>query len=135
MQESGGRRVERAIYIDMNSVRFLTADEVAGLREQGMLTDDYADRPVINLGALRSYLVHYLQTNPLVNQSMTLMVRQMAPTQSGLPLQLYFFTRTTEWVSYERQQADIFDHVYATVHRFGLSIFQTPAGTDLSRVN
>ena len=134
MQESGGRRVERAVYIDMNSVRFLTPDEIAQLRAEGLVVTDYGDKPVINLGAVRDYLEYYLQTNPLVNPDMTLMVRQMAPTQSGLPLQLYFFTRTTEWVSHEHQQADIFDHVYATLRRFGLSIFQTPAGTDLSKL-
>jgi miniconductance mechanosensitive channel len=64
---------------------------------------------------------------------MTLMVRQLEPTQAGLPLQLYFFTRTTEWVAYEHQMAEIMEYVYATVRRFGLRIFQAPAGSDLPK--
>ncbi|MCM1021694.1 MAG: mechanosensitive ion channel family protein [Muribaculum sp.] len=132
MQESGGRRVERAIFIDMNTVRFLTESELDNLRADHFLeTEPESTKPLTNIRAVRDHLEAYLRANPYVNQEMTLMVRQMPPTQSGLPLQLYFFTRSTEWVEHEHQQSDIFDYVYATVRRFGLGIFQTPAGTDI----
>lgn len=143
MQVSGGRRVDRAIYIDINTVRMLEAHEIESLRSEGFIPQASAsaqeerEKPVrpesrsVNLRLLRDYLEHYLSTHPDVNSAMTLMVRQLSPTQSGLPVQLYFFTRNTEWVNYEHVQADIFDHVYAVVGKFGLSIFQTPSGADI----
>jgi hypothetical protein len=136
MQLSGGRRVDRAIFIDVNSVRFLDKAEITSLEADGLLAPSSVRESgrEVNLGLLRGYLEHFLSTHPDVNPEMTYMVRQLTPTQSGLPLQLYFFTRTTVWVEHEHVAADIFDHVYATIGRFGLSVFQTPAGTDLSRV-
>lgn len=136
MQLSGGRRVDRAIFIDVNTVRFLDKAEIASLEADGLLAPSSVRESgrEVNLGLLRDYLEHFLSTHPDVNSEMTYMVRQLAPTQSGLPLQLYFFTRTTVWIEHEHVAADIFDHVYATIGRFGLSVFQTPAGTDLSRV-
>lgn len=136
MQLSGGRRVDRAIFIDVNSVRFLDKAEITSLEADGLLAPSSVRESgrEVNLGLLRDYLEHFLSTHPDVNPEMTYMVRQLTPTQSGLPLQLYFFTRTTVWVEHEHVAADIFDHVYATIGRFGLSVFQTPAGTDLSRV-
>lgn len=133
MRVSGGRRVDRSVYIDINSVRFCTADELRELSEEGWLDGISIEdaRREVNLRLLRRYLEHYLSTNPLVNTGMLHMVRQLDPTQSGVPLQLYFFTRTTEWHEYENAQGDIFDHVYAIVSRFGLRIYQTPAGADL----
>ena len=133
MRVSGGRRVDRSVYIDINSVRFCTADELRELSEEGWLDGIGIEdaRREVNLRLLRRYLEHYLSTNPLVNTEMLHMVRQLDPTQSGVPLQLYFFTRTTEWHEYENAQGDIFDHVYAIVSRFGLRIYQTPAGADL----
>lgn len=77
--------------------------------------------------------MRYLQNHPEVNHSMTTMVRQLEPTNSGLPLEMYFFLSNTSWVEFESLASDIFDHIYAVVHEFGLSMFQTPAGTDLSR--
>lgn len=137
MRTSGGRRVDRAIYIDANTVRFCTADELASLEAEGWLEGldiDTASR-VVNLRLLRNYLEHYLATNELVNPDLLHMVRQLDPTPSGLPLQLYFFTRSTVWQEYENAQSDIFDHVYAVISRFGLRIFQTPAGADLSQLH
>lgn len=136
MRESGGRRVDRSIYIDINSVRFCTADELHDLVSEGWLDGLDTDTAghVVNLQLLRRYLEHYLSTNPNVNLDMLHMVRQLDPTQSGVPLQLYFFTRTTEWHEYENIQGDIFDHVYAIVSRFGLRIYQTLAGTDLRAI-
>lgn len=134
MRVSGCRRVDRAIFIDANTVRFLTSDEMDSLHSEGWLDgiDLQGDR-IVNLGLLRNYLEQYLRNNPLVSTGSTLMVRQLEPTNSGLPLQLYFFTNVTEWVAFEKIQSDIFDHVYSTVRRFHLSMFQTPAGTDIAR--
>ena len=138
MQTSGGRRVCRAVYIDVNSVRFLSPGELDALREEGWLDgvdldgDAAARGRVVNLRVLRDYLEGYLSSHPEVNTSMIVMVRQLDPTPSGLPLQLYFFSREVEWKRFEHIQSDIFDHVYATVSRFGLSIFQTPSGRDVA---
>jgi len=133
MQTGGGRRVDRSVFIDVNSVRFCTPSELNDLRARGWLEgiepDDAAH--AVNLQLLRRYLERYLERNADVNADMTCMVRQMEPTPAGLPLQLYFFTRTTVWKDYERVQSDIFDHVYAAVGHFGLSIFQSPAGKDI----
>lgn len=136
MRISGCRRVDRAIFIDVNTVRFLTADELENFRTEGWLEGiELTDSKVVNLGLLRLYLEHYLRNNPDVSADSTLMVRQLDPTNSGLPLQLYFFTNVTEWTAYERIQSEIFDHVYSTVRRFHLMMFQTPAGTDISRAS
>ncbi|MDE7080256.1 MAG: mechanosensitive ion channel family protein [Muribaculaceae bacterium] len=133
MQVSGGRRVERSIYIDMESVRFCSDEELQRLASLGWIPSGNITKAarMVNLTLLRQYLDHYLATHKEVNQSMTYMVRQMAPTPSGLPLQLYFFIRRTAWKEFETLQADIFDHVYAVVGEFGLRIFQTPSGHDL----
>ena len=135
MREDGGRRIDRAIYIDINSVRFLAERELDALRAEGWLDciDTKEAARTVNLGLLRRYLERFLATNPLVNTDMIYMVRQLEPSPSGLPLQLYFFTSVIEWKEFEKVQSDIFDHVYAVVRRFGLSMFQTPAGTDLAR--
>ncbi len=133
MRQSGGRRVERSIYIDVNTVRFCNNAELSALRERGWIADNMTDdADMVNLRLLRHYLEEYLSNHQQVNASMLLMVRQMEPTPSGLPLQLYFFIKSTEWKTFERIQSDIFDHVYAVINEFGLKIFQTPAGTDIS---
>ncbi len=134
MRESGGRRVERAVYIDISTVRFCTSAEIEKLVSAGMLPEDTDLSLQVNLSLLRVYLERYLSSHPSVNTDMLVMVRQLEPTPSGLPLQLYFFTNTTEWKEFERIQSAIFDHVYAVVGEFGLRIFQTPAGSDLERV-
>ena len=130
MRQSGGRRVSRSIYIDMNSVRFCTAAELAALDSCGWLEGLGVDRAArqVNLALLRRYLERYISHHPDVNAKMLHMVRQMEPTQSGLPVQLYFFTSHTGWKDFEHTQAEIFDHVYAVVAEFGLRIFQTPTG-------
>lgn len=129
---SGGRRIERAVYIDINSVRFCTPDELDALRSEGWLDgiDDNA-AATVNLGLLRRYLDRMLATDRRVNTDMTHFVRQLQPTPQGLPLQLYFFVKETRWREYETIQSDIFDRVYAIVRRFGLEMYQQPAGSDL----
>ena len=113
MRDSGGRRVDRSILIDLNTVRFLSDDELRSLRKEGFLEgiDCSGNDRIINLGLFRRYLEHYLATSPLVRQDMLRMVRQMEPTAAGLPLQIYFFTPVTEWQSFERIQSDVMDHI------------------------
>lgn len=157
MQESGGRRVKRSVNIDMNSVRFCTPEMLAKYRKIKLLTDyidrteqvvaDYnaaqqIDNSILvngrrqtNLGVFRAYLSAYLRHLPDVNSDMTLLVRHLQPTDRGIPIELYFFTRTTQWAPYEQVQADVFDHLLAIVPEFGLRVFQSPSGTDLQRMD
>lgn len=135
MVNSPGRRVSRAFYVDASSVRFCSAEEMEELVNEGFVSQPVAsatDHPV-NMRLMRQYLEEYLRNDPRINPDLTLMVRQLDPTPSGLPVELYFFTRTTNWVEYEHIQSDIFNHVYATIGRFGLRVFQTPSGADLQK--
>lgn len=153
MQESGGRRVKRSINIDMNSVRFCTPEMLEKFRKIALLTE-YVDtkqqeletynkehnidgsilvngRRQTNLGVFRAYLVNYLKNNPDVNKDLTCMVRQLQPTEKGIPMELYFFAATTVWIPYEGIQADVFDHILAILPEFGLQVFQEVSGSDL----
>lgn len=155
MQLSGGRRVMRSVAIDMTSVRFCTPEMLDRYRTIDLLRDyiDQTERRVeeynvahgfqsgerringlhqTNLGVFRAYLVRYLQNEVPVNKDMTLMVRQMQPTETGLPMQLYFFTDTVDWIVYEGIQSDVFDHVLAVIPEFGLRVFQNPSGADIA---
>ena len=133
MRRSGCRRISRAVYIDMNSVGFCTAEELEQLKADGFITAEEARGKMINLTLVRRYLTRWLNNHEHVSHDSLTMVRQLKPTNSGLPLELYFFVNDTNWQRYEEIQCDIFDYVYAVIRRFGLSIFQTPAGTDLAR--
>lgn len=136
MRDMGGRRVERSILIDLNTVRFLEPAEIERLRSRGRL-DGLGDpdfRNMVNLHLLRLYLDNFIRNDSRVNSSMLYMVRQLQPTSQGLPLQLYFFTTSTAWRDFEQVQSDIFDHVYAIVNEFGLRMYQAPAGSDFSRL-
>lgn len=153
MQESGGRRIKRSIYLDQNSVHFLAADEIAQLRRFRLL-DQYLkakesellswnsqldeplrvpvnSRQLTNLGTFRAYVENYLRHNDDIRKDMTLLVRQLNPTADGLPLELYCFTNTTAWARYEAIQSDIFDHLLAILPEFGLRVFQHPSGADM----
>ena len=156
MQESGGRRIKRALFIDQNSIRFLTDDERAKMASVDWLTDylpkkakeiaewnnklgDRAKNPVntrrfTNIGTFRAYVENYLRNHPGIHKGMTLLVRQMDPTPGGLPLEIYCFTNTTVWASFEQIQSDIFDHLYAVLPEFGLSAFQNPSGKDFRKL-
>lgn len=137
MSESPGRRVKRSINIDMNTVRFCTPDMLAKFREMPLLADYInestrtAGRRLTNIGVFRAYLVRYLQSLPEVSKELTCMVRQLQPTENGLPIELYFFSSVKDWVPYENIQSDVFDHVLAIIPEFGLSIFQHVSGHDL----
>ncbi len=152
MQESGGRRIKRSINIDMNSVKFCTPEMLdkyrkihllqAYVEETEQVLQTYNEEQGIdnsilvngrrqtNLGVFRAYLNSYLRSLPGVNQEMMCMVRQLQPTEQGIPLELYFFSAIKEWVPYERLQADVFDHVLAIIREFDLQVFQNPTGKD-----
>jgi len=157
MQEAGGRRIKRAIHLDQNTVRFLTDDELAELRRFRLLRD-YLDRKeqelrewnarelagetnpanarrITNVGTFRAYVMAYLRTHPQISQDMLTLVRQLEPTATGLPLQIYTFAATTNFTEYEAIQSDIFDHLLAILPEFGLRIFQEPSGVDFARLS
>lgn len=133
MFDSGGRRIKRSLYIDMNTIGFCSKEQVEKFREKGWLKGiECTDGQVVNLTVLRNYLDIYLRNNERVNHEMIFMIRQLQPTPQGLPLELYFFSADTAWVAYEHLQADVFEHILAVMPEFGLKVFQAPAGTDLS---
>lgn len=138
MRESGGRRIKRSINIDMNSVCFCTPRMLEQFRQEELLKDYLAEEhkePLTNLGVFRAYLVAWLHRQPVVNTDLHCMVRQLQPTEYGIPLELYFFSRIKDWVPYEDVQSDVFDYVLAVVPRFGLRIFQVPSGEDLKSLS
>jgi miniconductance mechanosensitive channel len=155
MSQSGGRRIKRALHIDQTSIRFLSEAEVETFSRWELLAPYMgqkanelaewraaratptpadlvpAERRLTNVGTLRAYLIAYLRAHPGIRQDMTFLVRQLAPGPEGLPMEIYVFTNDTRWAFYEGIQADIFDHVLATLPAFGLRIFQRPAGSDV----
>lgn len=136
MFDTGGRRVKRSINIDMHSVRFCTAEELSYYRQQPWMEGfEETGEEEVNLYIFRKYLDHYLRHHPKVNQDMLLLVRQLQPTAQGMPIELYFFSADTMWVNYEALQAEVFDHVLAIVHKFGLRVFQSPTGLDLQNLS
>lgn len=152
MRESGGRRVKRSINIDMTSVKFCTPEMLDKYRKIRLLKDyveqteqvvkQYNEEQGIdnsilvngrrqtNLGVFRAYLTAYLQSLPDINQELTCMVRQLQPTDHGIPMELYFFCALKDWVPYEAVQSDVFDHVLAIIPEFDLRVFQSPSGRD-----
>lgn len=155
MQLSGGRRVKRSVNIDMTSVKFCTSEMLDQYRSIELLREyiDNTEKRVeqynaahgiaagerkinglhqTNLGVFRAYLERYLREEVPINKNMTLMVRQLQPTETGLPMELYFFANTVEWVVYEGIQSDVFDHVLAVIPQFGLKVFQNPTGSDFA---
>ena len=132
MFDIGGRRVKRSIDIDMNTVRFCTEEELAYFKQQPWMEGfEETGKEEVNLYIFRHYVMYYLTHHPKVNQEMIMTVRQLQPTAHGLPIELYFFSANTAWLRYEHLQAEVFDHVLAVVHRFGLKVFQSPTGLDL----
>ena len=92
-------------------------------------------RRVTNIGTFRAYVEQYLRNHPGINQRMTLMVRQLAPTPDGIPLEIYCFSADVGWTAYENVQSDIFDHLLAILPEFGLRVFQNPSGADWRALN
>ncbi|GAB6278342.1 MAG: mechanosensitive ion channel [Lentimicrobium sp.] len=152
MEEAGVRRIARSLQIDMGSVKFCTPEMLERFaqfkliknyvlqKEEELLQynrqfgfDDTVivnGRRQTNLGIFRAYVLEYLKNNTNVHQGMTMMVRQLAPNEKGIPLQVYCFVKTTQWETYEKIQADIFDHLIAVLPYFELKLFQIPTGGD-----
>lgn len=134
MYESGGRRIKRSINIDMNSIGFCSKEQMEKFKAKGWLKGmEESEGTPVNLSVLRNYLSIYLNSHPKVNKELTLMIRQLQPTAQGLPLELYFFSSTTDWIPYEHLQAEIFEHLLAVLPEFGIKAFQTPAGSDFAK--
>jgi len=156
MEESGGRRIKRSINIDMNSVKFCSP-EMIGKFLKVSLVKDYVDnkeaelanynieqgidnsilvngRRQTNLGIFRAYLLEYLRNNPNLRTDMTFLVRQLQPAESGIPIEIYVFSKEQEWAVYENIQSDIFDHILASVPEFELAVFQNPSGADFRQL-
>lgn len=151
MKQLGARRIKRSIFIDQNSVHFLSAQEQKKLNaflllntyldkkqselkefNQQFLNDaTFNQRRLTNIGTFRAYVTAYLKQHSGISQTQTVMVRQMQPTSEGLPLEIYAFANTTIWGDYEMIQSDIFDHLMAILPEFGLKIYQAPSGSDL----
>lgn len=155
MSDSGGRRIKRSVNIDVNSIRFMTEDEIESLKgirilreylfEKSKEIDTFNEelddiphlgniRQMTNVGIFRAYLAAYLRTNKDIHSYMMFMVRQLEPTPEGLPLQIYAFTNNTDWVFYEGVQADIFDHIYSIMPLFDLRPYQALSGHDAAMI-
>jgi miniconductance mechanosensitive channel len=155
MTESGGRRIKRAVHIDQSTIRYLDDDEVERFGRWQLLSGYIARkreeiaaynrqhgageglvphvRRLTNVGTFRAYLIAYLRAHPQIRTDMTFLVRQLAPGPQGLPLEIYVFTSDIRWANYEGIQADVFDHILATIGEFGLRVFQQPGGADVQR--
>jgi miniconductance mechanosensitive channel len=152
MSESGGRRIKRALNIDMHSIRFCDEEMLSKFSKIPLITDylesrqqeieaynqqhnyqpnlTISGRRQTNVGVFRAYIIAYLKNNSKLHQEMTFLVRQLDPTERGLPLEIYVFSKDQAWANYESIQADIFDHLLAAAPEFGLQIFQNPSGYD-----
>lgn len=158
MFDSGGRRIKRSIFIDLTTIRFLTEAEIENLKSIKLLRDYLTQKRVeietfnrslyqeselstvvngrrlTNVGTFRAYCTAYLKNHPEIHgdtPGMTFLVRQLQPTPQGLPLELYVFVKDTRWVMYEGVQADVFDHLLASLQQFGLRAYQQPSGSDI----
>lgn len=155
MEESDGRRIKRSIFLDVSSVRFCQPEMIEHFKSIEILRDyverkeaelaehnrargineavEVNGRRMTNVGVFRNYLAAYLTAHPMVNSSMTLIVRQLQPTPQGLPLEVYAFIADKRWAEYEAIQSDIFDHIFAALPQFGLRAFQAPSGEDVAK--
>lgn len=154
MSESGGRRIKRSVYINVNTIKFIDEETRDRYKKIHILTDYINERQkeielynqeneiditqiingrrMTNVGVFRKYLENYLRNLPYIRKDMTLMVRQLAMEDIGIPIEIYCFTNTTVWTEYEEILADIFDHILAAATFFELDIFQRPSGKDIS---
>lgn len=156
MVETGSRRIARSIYVNQHTVKFCSDEMIERFKnihilkpyveerleaikqynqEKQVDTSQVSNgRRMTNLGTFRAYLLEYLKNHPKINPELTLLVRQLAPTEHGIPIQIYAFCSDIAWVNYEEVQSDIFDHVLAVVPQFELEVFQDPSGSDFRRV-
>ncbi|TJZ54957.1 mechanosensitive ion channel [Sphingobacterium olei] len=156
MQETGGRRIKRSIHIKISSIRYLQKEEIEELKKIALLApyiaqrekeiaeynkNNHVDQNILvngrrmtNIGLFRIYIKTYAQNNPDIHKGLTLMVRQLAPNEHGLPLELYMFTNGTQWAFFEDTMSDIFDHLFAAIKYFNLEVFELPASDDLRQL-
>jgi len=158
MSESQGRRIKRAVNIDINSIRFCNQEmldrfsriryiaqyveskrsELAEYNKGKQIKKDdlLNGRQLTNIGTFRAYVIAYLQNHPMIHDSdMTFLVRQLASTEHGLPVEIYVFSKDKNWVNYEGIQSDIFDHILAILEEFDLKVFQDPTGSDFQMLH
>lgn len=136
MFDIGGRRIKRSINIDMNTVRFCTAEELEAFKKQPWMEGfEQTGKEEVNLYIFRHYVEYYLRHHPKVHTGMTLTVRQLQPTSEGMPIELYFFSADTRWLKYEHLQGEVFDHIIAMLHTFDLKVFQKPSGQDFQSIS
>lgn len=154
MTNSGGRRIKRSLNIDLNSVKFCDSNmvkkfskisllkdyleakinEITQYNNQQKISDSLINgRSLTNLGIFRIYIQKYLNENTNINKDLTFLVRQLAPNKYGIPIEIYVFSSDTNWIKYEQIQADIFDHLIASIKEFDLNLFQNPTGQDLNK--
>jgi len=157
MKEYGGRRMKRSLYIDVNSIGFCTPEMIEKFKKIHYLEDyitqkeneirEYNEvnevntellvngRHMTNIGTFRAYIINYIKNHPGLQEDATQIVRQLPPGEHGLPLEIYAFTNTTDWATYENIQSDIFDHIISVAGEFGLRLFQNPSGYDVRKIN
>lgn len=155
MKETGGRRVKRPLLVDLRTLRFTDAEQLEKFKRirllrpylesklddiqkhnesvGGELSELINGRRLTNIGTFRAYCVAYLRQHPKVRQDLTLLVRQLTPEATGLPIEIYFFCNDTNWANFEDVQSDVFDHLFSILPEFGLSAFQSPSGADLEK--
>jgi miniconductance mechanosensitive channel len=157
MTKSGGRRIKRSVLIDIGTIGFLTEDQIKDLSKIDLIKDYISQKTIeldtynternvdqqvlangrrlTNIGTLRAYIQAYLDDNPnIYSEGFTLMVRQLQATETGVPLEIYCFSKDTAWVNFEVIQADIFDHILAVIPMFGLRVYQQPSGHDFKAI-
>lgn len=156
MEESGGRRIKRHINIDMKSVKFCSPEmiekfkkiqyiknyienkeqEISEYNKQNNIDETISvnGRRLTNFGTFRYYLEEYLGNHPKIHNNMTFLIRQLQPSEKGIPIEVYVFSNDQEWANYEGIQSDIFDHILAVIPEFELSVFQNPTGDDFNKL-
>src|SRR5690554_1577722 len=157
MSESGGRRIKRSIYIKQSSIKFLSAEDLERFKKIELVKNyiEHRQRDIekhnaakninkeiqingrnqTNLGVFRHYMDTFINENSAIHKDLSLMVRHLAPTDKGIPLEIYCFSRDQRWVNYEHIQADIFEHLLAALPYFDLEVFELPTGKDVTNIN
>ena len=156
MNLSGGRRIKRYVNIDLGSIKFCNSEMLVRFKCIQLISQYIQNRQeeilvynkkhqvdestlvngrrLTNIGVFRSYVEAYLKQHPMIHNDMTFLIRQLSPSENGLPIEIYVFCKNTNWTAYEAIQADIFDHILAVVPEFDLRVFQEPSGSDFQKI-
>ena len=156
MNLSGGRRIKRYVNIDLGSIKFCNSEMLVRFKSIQLISQYIQNRQeeilvynkkhqvdestlvngrrLTNIGVFRSYVEAYLRQHPMIHNDMTFLIRQLSPSENGLPIEIYVFCKDTNWTAYEAIQADIFDHILAVVPEFDLRVFQEPSGSDFQKI-